>query len=336
MGPVTCPVSAAAKRPDITSAYLDSIEEALDDFADEIISTSSEQKSTAYNLVNSYKAALLTVWEKAEATDIDVILTSVADKKFVELEKMKKMLTPRAEWSQVIREQRKVPELANILGALKSRLPGQQLPSKEICKIIGGVYSDLAAAHAVQTTLILTAAVPPTLHLVLPEGTSSPLIAQRPQPTKTDTAQDQKQIISYCKSRILPDQKQAELMKCNQRSPTRVLTAAIFCTLERKYFDEKTMRADIATLFKITPAQQTKAMTGVAYESGPHSAVKKRKTTATVSSPPEQEPAQSSDPKPSQSSVPPTESLESPTRKHKWIPEEEDTLSLSSSDLPPL
>ena len=103
MGPVTCPVSTAAKRTDITSTYLDSIEEALDDFADEIISTSSEQKSTAYkNLVNSYKAALLTVWDKAEAADIDVILTSVADKKFVELEKMKKMLTPRAERSQVI------------------------------------------------------------------------------------------------------------------------------------------------------------------------------------------------------------------------------------------
>ena len=152
MGPVTHPVSTAAKRPDITSAYLDSIEEALDDFADGIISTSSEQKSTAYkNLVNSYKAALLTIWEKAEAADVDVILTSIVDKKFVELEKMKKMLTPRAEWSQVIREQREVPELANILGALMSRLPGQQLPSKEICEIIGGVFSDLAAAHAAQT-----------------------------------------------------------------------------------------------------------------------------------------------------------------------------------------
>ena len=152
MGPVTRPVSTAAKRPDITSAYLDSIEEALDDFADGIISTSSEQKSTAYkNLVNNYKAALLTIWEKAEATDVDVILTSVADKKFVELEKMKKMLTPRAERSQVIREQREVPELANIFGALMTRLSGQQLPSKEICEIIGGVLSDLAAAHAVQT-----------------------------------------------------------------------------------------------------------------------------------------------------------------------------------------
>ena len=237
--------------------------------------------------MNSYKAALLTIWEKAEATDVDVILTSVADKKFVELEKMKKMLTPRAEWLQVIREQCKVPELANILGTLTSRLPGQQLPSKEICEIIGGVFSNLAAAHAAQTraakgisdpaglvtpeqfTLILVAAVPPTLHLVLPEGTSSPLIEQRPQPTKTDTAQDRKQIISYCKSCILPDPKQAELMKCDQRSPTRVLAAAIFCTLECKYFDEKTTRADIAVLFKITPAQLTKAMTGVAMNRDP-------------------------------------------------------------------
>ena len=200
------------------------------------------------------------------------------------------MLTPRAEQSQVIREQRKVPELANILGTLTSRLPEQQLPSKEICEIIRGIFSDLAAAHPAQTraakgisglvtpeqfTLILVAAVPPTLHLVLPEGTSSPLIAQRPQPSKTDTAQDRKQIISYCKSCILPDTKQTELMKCNQKSPTRVLAATIFCTLERKYFDEKTTRADIAILFKITPAQLTKAMTGIAYELGPHSTAKK-------------------------------------------------------------
>ena len=36
MGPVTHPMSAAVKRPDITSTYLDSIEEALDEFDDEI------------------------------------------------------------------------------------------------------------------------------------------------------------------------------------------------------------------------------------------------------------------------------------------------------------
>ena len=105
MGLVTRPMSAAAKRPDITSAYLDRIEEALDDFGDEIASISSKQRSTAYeNLVKNYKAALTTIWERANVADIDIILNSVADKELVELERMKKMLQPQTEWSKVVEE----------------------------------------------------------------------------------------------------------------------------------------------------------------------------------------------------------------------------------------
>ena len=58
--------------------------------------------------------------------------------------------------------------------------------------------------------------------------------------------------------------------KCEKKAPTRVLAAAIFCTLEQKYFDERTPRAEIATMFQITTAQLMKAVTGVDYESGPH------------------------------------------------------------------
>ena len=95
MGSVTHPVSAAAKMPDITSTYLDSIEEALDDFDDEIASISSKQRSAAYeNLVKSDKAALTKIWERANTADIGIILDSVADKQLVELERMKKMLQP--------------------------------------------------------------------------------------------------------------------------------------------------------------------------------------------------------------------------------------------------
>ena len=294
MGPITHPMSAAAKRPDITSAYLDKIEQALDDFDDEIASISSEQRSTAYeNLIKNYKAALTMIWERANAADIDIILNSVADKEFVELDRMKKMLQPKTERSKVIEERHEVPDLENILGALTSRLPAQNLPNKEVCEVIGAVFRDLAAAHSAQRraakgisdlaglvtpeqfTLILAAAVPPTLHLVLPEGTSSPLATPQPQPTKTDTAQDRKQITTYCKSRILPNPKQAVLMKCDQKSPTCIIATAIYCTLKHKYFVEKMTRSDIAALFKITAAQLTKAMTGVTYESGPHTAAKK-------------------------------------------------------------
>ena len=66
---------------------------------------------------------------------------------------------------------------------------------------------------------------------------------------------------------------------CERRSPTRVLATAIYCTLEKKYFDERTPRAEIATMFCVTTTQLTKAVTGVDYKSGPHSSMKKRKTT---------------------------------------------------------
>ena len=66
---------------------------------------------------------------------------------------------------------------------------------------------------------------------------------------------------------------------CKKRSPTRVLATAIYYTLEKKYFDERTPRAEITTMFCITMAQLTKAVMGVDYESVPHSSAKKRKTT---------------------------------------------------------
>ena len=133
LGPVTHPMSAAAKRPDITSAYLDSIKEALNDFGDEITSISSNQRSTAYrNLVRNYKAALTTIWEKESTADIEIILNSITDKELVELKRMTKMLQPRTERSRVVEEQRKVPELENILGALTNKLPAQKLPKKSV------------------------------------------------------------------------------------------------------------------------------------------------------------------------------------------------------------
>ena len=115
LGSVTCPVSAAAKRPDVTSAYLDSIEEALNDFGDEITLISSHQRSTAYhNLARSYKSALMTIWEKASTADVQIILDSVADKELLELQRMVRLLQLQTERSKVVAEPRKVPELENI------------------------------------------------------------------------------------------------------------------------------------------------------------------------------------------------------------------------------
>ena len=114
------------------------------------------------------------------------------------------------------------------------------------------------------------------IHLALPPETTSPLTAPPPHPTTADTAAEKQEIINFCKSKILPDAKASSLLQYDVKSPTRVLAAALFYKIERKYFDQRTTRADISTMFRITTAQLTKAVTGVDYRSGPHSTTKKK------------------------------------------------------------
>ena len=90
-------------------------------------------------------------------------------------------------------------------------------------------------------------------------------------------------MIQYCKRQILPDHLAAAFEDCEPRTPMRVLTAAIFSTLEKHVFHSMTARAEVASSFSITAAQLHKVITGVDYKSSPHTyKKKKRMTTETV------------------------------------------------------
>ena len=158
-----------------------------------------------------------------------------------------------------------------------------------------------------------------------PPGSTSPLSTPPPPPTTATTEVERQNIIKYCKKNILPDPAANCFAKVDEKAPTRVLAAAIYCTLERKYFDDKTPRAQVAMMFQVTTAQLTKAVTRVDYMSGPHTYIKKRKTSA--------EPSTSTatqTPKPTAAKTTSATALKAPH-------EAEDTLSSSSSsDLPPL
>ena len=127
-----------------------------------------------------------------------------------------------------------------------------------------------------QLTLILAAAVPPTLQLVVPADMVSPLAAPPPPPETTAMPAGKQEVIKHCKSLILPDPQATCLRKCEKRTPTRVLTAAIFYYLEKHLFDDATPRSEIANAFAITTAQLHKAITRVDYKSGPHNYKQKR------------------------------------------------------------
>ena len=130
-------------------------------------------------------------------------------------------------------------------------------------------------------------------------------------------------IMMFCKSQILPDPKADEFLKHERKSPTPVLAAALYIVLERKYFEERTSRSDIASMFSITTAQLTKAVMGVDYESGPHQTKRKRKTDAESTTP-------SKVAKTSTDSTPSTSHIDSSAVTTQV--EQEDTLmSLSSS-----
>ena len=113
---------------------------------------------------------------------------------------MASLLQPDQPKLKVVTEKRTVPALEHILGALTSRLPLQTLPSPEVCGLIANIFSDLSTAHGFQAkaaqgiaklaslitpeqmTLILDATIPPTIQIVLPPGSASPLLTPPPPP----------------------------------------------------------------------------------------------------------------------------------------------------------
>ena len=293
----TAPVSKAAKRPNKTMRFLADIKDAIDLFDDEI-SSHGDPRATAYeNFISSYKSAFAHIWPKIETADVKVVLQSVKDKELKELRRMTEVISSDSSRPTLITENRSVPVLEQILGSMVSRLPNQKPPDKDTCKLISTIFSDLADAHKhlanasrgiadiatliapEQLTLVLAAAVPPTLQLVLPPELVSPLSTPPPPPKPATTVLGKIEMVKYCKTRILPTPTDEAFLKYEEKSPVRVLAAAVFSTLEKHLFDETTARADIANTFHITSAQLHKAVTGVDYRSGPHVYKRKRKTT---------------------------------------------------------
>ena len=176
------PVSLAAKDPITTTKFLDDIDEAMATFDDEITSISANQREVTYeNLAKSYREAFTLVWDKASNADVQPIIDAIPDKQLLEFKKLKQLLHSGQAKPKVIQELRPLPALEQILGAMTSRLPEQDLPDKDVCKTIANVFSDLTTTHmsqakaakglaelatmvsSEQMTLILAAAVPPTI-----------------------------------------------------------------------------------------------------------------------------------------------------------------------------
>ena len=154
--------------------------------------------------------------------------------------------------------------------------------------------------------MLLTATVTPAIQLIVPGQLMSPLCTPPPPQPSASTAVGRLEIMNFTKMQVLPEPDADTLTSCDNNSTMRVLVAAIYCQLERHYFDETLSQVDIATLFHCNTSQLSKAVTGVDYKSGPHYYKPKKMSKRTAESPatdppktktPRTEDATKSDPK---------------------------------------
>ena len=296
----TSSVTTAAKRPAQTTIFLTKLKTSLSIFNDQI-SSLGEECTTAYEtFITGYKEAFTDIWPKIQAADITVLLSSVKDTELHALKRLSEQLCPDTK-PTLIKEKRDVPTSDEILGGLISRIPEQKLPGKEACSLITDIFSDLAEAHKsyahatkgisghsgsrltrTTNTDPCRGGAPDTA--ACSAAWSDLTVSTPPPPPETSTTPTGRQeMIQYCKRQILPDHLAAAFEDCEPRTPTRVLAAAIFSTLEKHLFDSTTPRAEVAANFSITAAQLHKAITGVDYKSGAHTYKKKKRiTTETV------------------------------------------------------
>ena len=290
-------VTPRAKYPDQTQQFIKNVHDALDQFEEHVHFPDAEVRENAYRvLLEAYRTALTLIWNLAWFADIEMVLKTVADKQMTKLTIMSKKLPPPPNTSQVSKETRKVPDLETFTKALKDKHPAKTLPSVEICAQIRDVFSKLAATHKAYAeaadgladlsteltpphyTMMLTAAVMPTIQVVVPGNLVSPVTATPLPQAAASTALGKSEIIKYMKLKVLPDLDSPELMAADKNSATHVLAAAIYLKVKHLFFDDTSSCMDIATAFRCNLSQLTKAVTGVNYKGGPHYYKPKPKT----------------------------------------------------------
>ena len=282
-------ITPRVKHPGRTQQFIDVIQEALDTFEDEISSLTDYICGKAYKkYVEAYRDALIPVWNLARFASVNTVMKTITDKDLREITVMAKCLKPTPPRTKVSKEKTKVPDLETVMNTLIKKFPGHSLPDTSTCEKIGDIFAQLSIAHKAyskaaeglaelstlvtpeQFTMLLTATTTPAIQLIIPGLLMSSLSTTPPQQPSASTAIGHSEIMNFTKLRILPDPDSDALMSCDKNSATRVLTAAIYCQLERNYFDETRSRVDIATAFHCNTSQLLKAVTGIDYKLGPH------------------------------------------------------------------
>ena len=196
-------ITPKAKYPVQTQKFIQDVSDALEEFEENIQFPGKEIRASAYPvLLEAYRSALTSIWSQAQLANTEQILKTILDRQMTELTTMSKKLEPKPTTSKVSKEPRTVPDLEALTKSLQHSSGG--IPSVESCAQIASVFSKLADVHRTyaevadglaqlstvlnpsQYTMILRAAVMPTIQIVIPGNLVSPVLA--PPPT-TDGSQ---------------------------------------------------------------------------------------------------------------------------------------------------
>ena len=259
-------ISARAKHPNKTQMFVMAVQTAMDIFEDQIKLLSRDTRLKAYKiLVRSYKTALATIWDSAQNADVTLILETVQDKEMSELTEVAKRLQLPTPTVQVVKEKRDIPTLETITRLMMAKLPIQNVPNTAVCEKITNIFSKLSEASKAygkatealaevsadvsleHYMLLLSAAATPTIQIVVPPMMILPLTAPPPPAPDATTTLGHTAIINTTKLKVLPNPNAPCLAECDDNNPTRVLAAAIYATLEKKYFDTTHSRMELAT-----------------------------------------------------------------------------------------
>ena len=258
-----------------------------------------------------------------------------------EIKTMAERLKPTPPRPKAILDKTTIPDLETVTSTMLQKFPGEKLPTASTCEKIGNVFASLCTARTAyseaaqglaqlatlltpeQYTLVLAATVTPSIQLIIPGQNISPLSTPPPPHQESQTAMGRAEIINFTKCKVLPNPEASSLTDCDDNSATRVLAAAVYCQLERNYFDETHSRSEVAALFRCNTSQLSKAIMGVEYKSGPHHYKPKKASKRQT---------EDSTPDPTRQKKPRTTDAD-----QEGIVLPEDTLTSSSSDssLPP-
>ena len=314
----------------------------METFEDEISSLAEDVREKAYrNYVKAYKEALVPIWNLARFADIQTVLETVTDKNMSEITTMVERLKPTSPRPKAISDKATILELETVTTAMLQKFPGKKLPEPSTCEKIGNVFSLLSTAHTAyleaahgltelatlltpqQYTLLLTMTITPSVQLIIPGQMISPLSTPPPPKQESSMTTGRAEIMNFTKCKVLPNPDSGSLMDCDDNSATRVLAAAIYCQLEKNYFNKTRSRSDVTALFCCNTSQLSKAITGLEYKSGPHhykpKKVSKQAAESSTQDPTKQKEPHTADADPKEAVLP------------------QDTLSSSSGDssLPP-